>query len=228
MAPAIKDRLEEVLAKISRTASDAGRKPGDVRLLAVSKTFPPEDVLAAYEAGQRLVGENRVQELEAKTPALPKDIQWHLIGHLQSNKAAKAVSLAACIHSIDSLKLLEKVSRSAAETGACPSILLELNVSGEKSKFGERDADEAMRLAEAAAKAPSVKLSGLMTMAPLDADEALRRRVFSSLREMRERMEKAFAIKLPELSMGMSLDYVEAIKEGSTIVRIGTAIFGGR
>lgn len=228
MAATVKDRLQAVAAKIADAAVSAGRKPGDVKLLAVSKTFPAEDIIEAYGAGQRLFGENRIQELETKAPVLPKDIEWHLIGHLQSNKAAKAVSLAAWIHSVDSLKLLEKVIRLASDTGVRPTILLELNVSGEESKFGERDASEALRLAEAAAKATSINFAGLMTMAPIDADEALRRRVFSSLREMRDRMESTLSIKLPELSMGMSLDYVEAIKEGSTLVRIGTAIFGGR
>lgn len=228
MGASIKDRLSAVLSSIEGAANAAGRKPGDVRLLAVSKTFPAQDILAAYEAGQRLFGENRIQELETKVPNLPKDIQWHLIGHLQSNKAAKAVALAAWTHSVDSQKLLEKIARCASETGVRPTILLELNVSGEESKDGVRQADDAMRLAEAAAKEPAVNFAGLMTMAPLDADEALRRRVFSGLREMRDRMESALSIKLPELSMGMSLDYVEAIKEGSTLVRIGTAIFGGR
>ena len=228
MSRLIKDNLAAVKARIAETAKEAGRRPEEIKLLAVSKTFPVQDILEAYAAGQRMFGENKVQDLEARGTSLPKDLEWHLIGHLQSNKAAKAVSLAAWIHSIDSLKLLERVSRLAAETGVKPTILLELNVSGEESKFGERDSDAALRLAESAAKEPSINFAGLMTMAPIDADESVRRQIFSSLREMRDRMESTLSIKLPELSMGMSLDYAEAIKEGSTIVRIGTAIFGGR
>jgi hypothetical protein len=226
--PTIKENLETVKGRVARAALDAGRKPEEVKLLAVSKTFPAADVLEAFQAGQLAFGENRVQELETKVPELPKEIQWHLIGHLQSNKAAKAIALASWIHSVDTAKLLEKLERLAEEAGAEPSILLELNVSGEESKAGTRDADEAMRLAETAMKCRALRLKGLMTMAPLDADEALRRRVFASLRQMRERMERELGATLPELSMGMSQDFVEAVKEGSTMVRVGTAIFGAR
>jgi len=228
MAGSVAENLAKVKASLEEAAVKAGRAPSSVKLLAVSKTFPAADVLDAYAAGQRLFGENRVQELEEKAPALPKDIEWHLIGHLQSNKAAKAVALAPWLHSIDSEKLLERVERLAAESGAKPSLLLEVNVSGEESKFGAKGFDDAMRLAEKAAAAKAARFAGLMTMAPLDADESLRRRVFSGLRELRDRMEKELSVKLPELSMGMSLDFKEAVMEGSTIVRIGTAIFGGR
>ncbi len=228
MGRSVADNLLEVRDSLAEAALAAGRDPASVRLLAVSKTFPASDVLEAYAAGQRLFGENRVQELEVKAPALPKDIEWHLIGHLQSNKAAKAVALASWIHSIDSERLLERAGRIAAESGARPGVLLEVNVSGEESKFGARDLDAALRLAEKAAGTASLRFAGLMAMAPLDADEALRRRVFSGLRELRDRMERELSIKLPELSMGMSLDFKEAVMEGSTIVRIGTAIFGGR
>lgn len=224
----VKKQLEEIRFKISEAEKKSGRLPGSVKLLAVSKTFPPEAVMAAYEAGQRMFGENRVQELESKAPALPRDIEWHLIGHLQSNKAVKAVKLASHIHSVDSLKLLQRIESLAAESGRLPSILLEMNVSGEESKFGISGEDEALRIAEQSLKCSHVRLAGLMTMAPLGADETELRKVFSGLRTLRDRIESSLGTKLPELSMGMSQDYETAIAEGSTIVRIGTAIFGGR
>ena len=223
----VKEQLLQVREAVASAALKSGRKAADVKLLAVSKTFPDEAVLAAYEAGQRLFGENKVQELELKAPVLPSDIQWHLIGHLQSNKALKAVTLAHSIHSVDSVKLLQRLDRLAGENKCRPDILLELNISGEESKFGAGD-KEAMLLASEAVKAPNLSFRGLMTMAPFDVDEKTLRTVFSGLRKLRDLMENEFAVKLPELSMGMSGDYPTAIEEGSTLVRIGTAIFGKR
>ena len=223
----VKEQLAQVREAVASAALKSGRKPDDVKLLAVSKTFPNEAVTAAYEAGQRLFGENKVQELELKAPALPSDIQWHLIGHLQSNKALKAVTLAHSIHSVDSVRLLQRLDRLACENKCRPEILLELNISGEESKFGAGE-KEAMLLAAEAVKAANLSFRGLMTMAPFDAGEKTLRSVFSELRRLRDSMEKEFTLTLPELSMGMSGDYAVAIEEGSTLVRIGTAIFGKR
>ena len=224
----LSDQLANVLNAVNETAAAAGREPGEVRLLAVSKTFPASDVLEAYHAGQREFGENRVQELEQKVPALPRDIVWHLIGHLQSNKAAKAAELADWVHSVDSVKLVNKLSDAAQKAGKTLKILLEVNVSGEESKYGIRTKEELFQVAEAAASAPAIEWKGLMTMAPADAKGEELNAVFSGLRQMRDELEQKYSVKLPELSMGMSGDYPVAIAEGATIVRIGTAIFGGR
>ena len=224
----LSEQLANVLNAVRETAVAAGRERGEVKLLAVSKTFPASDVLEAYHAGQKEFGENRVQELEQKVPVLPKDIVWHLIGHLQSNKAAKAAELADWVHSVDSVKLVNKLSDAAQKAGKTLKILLEVNVSGEESKYGIRSGEELFQVAEAAVSAPAIEWKGLMTMAPAGADGEELKAVFSGLRKMRDELEEKFKIKLPELSMGMSGDYPAAIAEGSTIVRIGTAIFGGR
>jgi len=224
----VKEQLFEIQNKIRTAAEKAGRKPDDIKLIAVSKTFPPEAVLTAYEAGQRLFGENRVQELESKLPALPTDIQWHLIGHLQGNKAAKAIESASWIHSVDSVKLLNRLDRLAGEMNKKTNILLELNISGEKSKFGVVSETETMDMAEEACKCKNLVFSGLMTMAPYGSEKDELHRIFSNLRLLRDRMETEFSVKLPELSMGMSSDYEPAICEGATFLRIGTSIFGKR
>ena len=175
-----------------------------------------------------MFGENRVQELAEKAPVLPDDIQWHIIGHLQSNKAAKAAELAHWVHSVDSEKLLNKLQAGAEAANRTLNILLEVNWTGEESKSGIRGADEALRLAEMAVSCKNLNLRGLMTMAEFDATEARLRETFSGVRELRDRMERELGLTLPELSMGMSGDFREAILEGATIVRIGTAIFGRR
>ena len=221
----LSDQLANVLNAVNETAAAAGREPGEVKLLAVSKTFPASDVLEAYQAGQREFGENRVQELEQKVPVLPGDIVWHLIGHLQSNKAAKAAELADWVHSVDSVKLVNKLSDAAQKAGKTLKILLEVNVSGEESKYGIRSAEELYRVAEAAVSAPAIEWKGLMTMAPADAQGEELKAVFSGLRQMRDELEQKYSVKLPELSMGMSGDYPAAIAEGATIVRIGTATY---
>ena len=224
----LSEQLANVLNAVNETAASAGREPGEVKLLAVSKTFPASDVLEAYNAGQREFGENRVQELEQKVPALPKDIVWHLIGHLQSNKAAKAAELADWVHSVDSVKLVNKLSDAAQKAGKTLKILLEVNVSGEESKYGIRTKEDLYQVAEAAVAAPALEWKGLMTMAPAAAEGEELKQVFAGLRQMRDELEQKYSVTLPELSMGMSGDYPAAIAEGATIVRIGTAIFGGR
>ncbi len=216
-------QLREVRQRIATLAAAAGRPEDSVRLLAVSKTFPVEAILEAYRAGQRAFAENKAQELAAKAPLLPADIEWHFIGHLQGNKVAQVLRHAAWIHSVDSVKLLQRIDRLAGEAGVTPNILLELNLGAEADKTG---APESMlpELVAAARAATHLHWQGLMCMAPLDADEVTTRRVFSRLRELLSQ----HAPELTELSMGMSGDYAIAIACGSTMVRIGTAIFGKR
>ena len=216
---ALQSELSQVLQQCSRPA-DA------VKILAVSKTFPAEAIQEAYDCGIRCFGENKVQELGVKAESLPGDIEWHFIGHLQSNKAAKAVQYASWIHSVDSLKLLNKLDRAAGEMHKKPCILLEVN-SGEASKSGVDYAD-LMELAEAAAAAETLQFKGLMTMAPLTDDRTEWIKAFQKLAAARDELENALSIKLPELSMGMSGDFAEAVTCGSSIIRIGTRLFGNR
>ena len=223
----ILDHLETVREQIAAAEAASGRPAGSVRLLAVSKTFPSEDVAEAFACGQTCFGENRVQELATKVPVLPGTIEWHLIGSLQSNKAAKAAALASWIHSVDSEKLVRKISAAADALGKTVNLLFEVN-SGEDNKTGFRSDDDLLASLETALALPGVKVRGLMTMAPLGAGESELHRVFAALRTRRDALEQEFGIRLPELSMGMSGDFREAIAEGATIVRIGTAIFGGR
>lgn len=219
--------LSEIQERIIAAAEKAGRAPESVKLIAVSKTFPAEAVLKAYELGQRLFGENKVQELALKSAVLPRDIQWHMIGHLQGNKVKPAVENADYIHAADSVKLLQRIDRLAGELGRFPKILLEINISGEESKFGA-DTGLIKELVENAAECKNIKVVGLMTMAPFGAPENELRSVFSSLRRLRDTLQKEFNLDLPELSMGMSDDFEIAIEEGATMVRIGTSIFGQR
>lgn len=224
----IKFQLEEIRLRISQAAQKSGRNSDDVKLVAVCKTFPPEAVLEAYNAGQRMFGENRVQEMVSKAGVLPPDIDWHLIGHLQGNKAANAVKTATMIHASDSEDLIVRINRISGEFRKKQKLLLEINISGEDSKFGLRNEIDIMKCAECAIKSANVDLKGLMTMAPYEAPECELRRIFSGLRELRNKMETEYSTRLPELSMGMSGDYEAAIAEGATLVRIGTAIFGKR
>ena len=223
----IKHNLSMVLNDISSAVIASSRVPGSVQLLAVSKRFSNEVIMEAYRCGQRIFGENRMQELEAKVPSLPNDIEWHLIGHLQSNKVNKAVELADYIHSVDSLKLLKRIDRIAQEKGRKPKVLLEINISGEDSKFG-LTLDMIEECAKVASECKNLEFVGLMTMAPYDADDNVLKKIFALLHQTRDELQMKFNITLPELSMGMSSDYKIAIAEGATIVRIGTSIFGER
>lgn len=211
---------------VQQICRQCNRNENDVRILAVSKTFPVEAIIEAYSCGVRMFGENKIQELAAKASQLPEDIQWHFIGHLQSNKAAKAVELAHWIHSVDSLKLLNKLDRCAGEQHKRPVILLEVN-SGEDAKSGV-SYDELPELAKAAKDAVNLDFRGLMTMAPLCDDPAVWRNAFAKLQAARNELEKSLGISLPELSMGMTGDLAEAVREGSTMLRIGSRLFGNR
>ena len=223
---AIQDNLQAVQGRVAAALARSGRAPGSARLLAVTKTFPAAAVQAAYGAGQRCFGENRVQELAAKAPALPPDCEWHMIGHLQQNKVRQALGFASWIHSVDTPALLDRIQRLAEEVGAAPKLLLEVNVSGEESKFGFRV--DAVEAALAGMPTGPAECVGLMTVAPMGADERALRGVFGGLRQLRDRLQDRLGRALPELSMGMSSDLEAAIAEGATIVRVGSAIFGHR
>ena len=226
----IADRLTEVRARIAAAARSVGRDPLTVRLIAVSKTIALDRILEAYAAGQRDFGENRVQEalqkIQSSTEFL---ISWHLLGHLQTNKARKAAASFAWIHSVDRLELLRKLDEGAAAAGTRPNILLQVNLADEAQKSG---ADEAAvtALAKAALEARALTLRGLMIIPPIPDDPEASRPWFRQLRELRDRLVKGGlpASSLTELSMGMSQDFAVAIEEGATIVRVGTAVFGTR
>ncbi len=192
---------------------------GSARLVAVSKTFPASDILEIYNCGQRSFGESRAPELAEKAKSLPADIEWHFIGHLQANKVRPVVEAASWIHAVDSLKLLERIDRIAGELGRHPKLLLEINVSGEESKFGLRPESLPEMLAF---KPEHCEVVGLMTMAPDGAPESELRRIFTTLAGL------AKSAGLPEVSMGMSGDYPVAVACGATMVRVGSAIFGRR
>ena len=217
-------RLAAIERRISEACRTAGRSRDAVRLLSVSKTMPPEAVQEAASCGLRLFGENRVQEAQAKIPLCPSGLEWHLIGHLQSNKARLAASLFRMIHSVDSLKLLEALEANAEMT---LPILLQINVSGEAAKFGMKPSDAA-EVIEAANRMQKVEVHGLMTIPPFAADPEKTRVHFRALRILRDRLQDETGTPLPELSMGMSHDLEVAIEEGSTWVRIGTDLFGSR
>ena len=225
----LKDILEEVNARIAAAAAKSGRTAADVEIVAVTKTHGPDVVREAWEAGLRIVGENKVQEAAWKQPLAVSGPDWHLIGHLQKNKVRPALELFTCLHSVDSIPLIERIQRVAEEIGARPSILLEVNMSGERSKSGMRPED-APAAVEAALGCANLTLEGFMTMAPFVPHEKVEetRPVFAGLRELRDAMEVEFGARFPRLSMGMSGDYEVAVEEGATWVRLGTVLFGER
>lgn len=222
--------LATVRRRIDTAAHRAHRSPADITLIAVSKTFPVEAVIAAATAGQRHFGENRVQEgLDKIATTAALGLTWHLIGHLQTNKARKAAAAFQWIHSVDSIDLLKKLDAGATDAGTRPKILLQVDLAQEATKFG---ADEAMLddLARATLESAAVQLRGLMTMPPITDDPEDARRWFTRLRDIRDGLVSRGlpASALTELSMGMSHDCEVAIEEGATMVRVGTAIFGRR
>ncbi len=224
MSDTFTQRLENVERRIAAACEKAGRSRDSVRLLAVSKTKPPEAVREAADCGLRLFGENRVQEAQSKIPMCPNGLEWHLIGHLQTNKAKVAARYFQMVHSVDSLKLLQALE---AHAGTTLPILLQVNVSGEAAKFGMKP-DEAATVIEAANQMQKCEVHGLMTIPPFSPDPEKTRTHFSALRQLRDRLQEETGTPLPELSMGMSHDLEVAIEEGSTWVRIGTDLFGER
>jgi len=226
----VAENVEHVQQRIRDACRRAGRSAEDVRLIAVSKTQPAEAIRQAYAAGLREFGENRVQEAAAKRKELEgMDAVWHLIGHLQSNKAKQAVGLFHSIHSVDSLPLAERIDRAGAALGRRVPILIEVHLGDEASKFGVEE-DDLAQLAERIGALPSVELRGLMTLPPFFDDPQQVRPFFRRLRERAGRIEARNlpGVSMRELSMGMSHDFEIAIEEGATIVRVGTAIFGER
>ena len=225
----LQEHLEEVEERIAAACRRAGRDRGEVTLIAVSKTKPVEMLQEAYDLGVRVFGENKVQELMDKIPQLPSDIRWHMIGHLQRNKVKYLVGKAAMIHSVDSLRLAEEISREAVRQKTVVKILIEVNVAGEESKFGVSPA-ETEALVRAASVLPGIEVCGLMTIAPLADNPEDNRIFFRTLKKLSVDMERKNIdnVHMVCLSMGMTGDYETACEEGATFVRVGTGIFGER
>ena len=230
MDVALVRNLSSVRSRLDAAARRAGRDPTTVRLIAVSKTFSADAVRAAATAGQVDFGENKVQEgLQKIGETADIQIRWHLIGHLQSNKAKKAATAFHCIHSIDSVELLKKIDAAAADGGAAPEILVQVDLAGETTKFGAA-ADEARRIVDATQTLRNARMIGLMLIPPWNEDQEQTRPWFVRFRELRDQWlaEGVSGPSLAQLSMGMSHDFEAAIEEGATMVRVGTAIFGKR
>lgn len=225
----LNENLRKVKERVAEAAKRAGRNPEDVTVLAVSKTKPESDIMDLYEAGQRDFGENYIQELREKADHLPKDIRWHMIGHLQRNKVKYIAGYIAMIHSVDTAELAETIEKEAAKHDRVIPVLIEVNVAGEESKFGV-SLREAPALAAFIDNLPHLALRGFMTSAPLVDDPEKDRPVFRALRQLSvdTDLKKLNNSVIDTLSMGMSNDFEVAVEEGSTIVRVGTDIFGKR
>lgn len=225
----LKDQLQKVEKRIQAACDRAGRKREEVTLIAVSKTKPVETLQEAYDLGVRIFGENKVQELTAKYEALPKDIHWHMIGHLQTNKVKYIIDKAELIHSVDSLKLAETIEKEAAKHDLIADILVEVNVAEEESKFGMK-MEEVIPFVEKVSAFPHVRVRGLMTIAPFVEDPEENRSIFADLHKLYIDIKKKNHDNdtVSVLSMGMTNDYEVAIEEGATMVRVGTGIFGAR
>jgi pyridoxal phosphate enzyme (YggS family) len=219
-------RLSKIQEAIAAAAHKAGRDPAEVELIAVSKTHPADAVSEALRAGVTHFGENKVQEARGKIEELGRGV-WHLIGHLQSNKAKDAVRLFDSIDSVDRADLADEIDHRAEAIGKTQNVLLQVNIAGESTKFG-CPPEQACGLAEAINALPRLSLRGLMAIAPYTPDPEKSRPHFADLRDLRDLIEAESGLKLPVLSMGMSGDFAVAIEEGSTCVRIGTALFGER
>jgi pyridoxal phosphate enzyme (YggS family) len=229
----ISENLALIRGRIAAAALRSARHPEQITLMAVTKTQSPERIREAYAAGQRLFGENRVQEFAAKAEKLAdlRDANWHMIGHLQTNKSSRAVELFTSVDSVDSLKLAEKLGAAAGELSKTLNVLIEINVGGEAAKTGiAADSPELETLLQAAPRLEALKFRGLMTVPPFSDDPEGSRSYFRQLRELRDTIaaRKLPGIGMDTLSMGMSHDFEVAIEEGSTCVRVGTAIFGER
>ena len=229
-AMTIRENLERVQEQIADSAKRAGRSVGEITLIGVSKTHPGEAIQEAFEAGLRHFGENRVQEWEGKRGAIANlPATWHLIGHLQSNKATKAAKLFHCVDAVDDFALAQRLARASGEYigNGKLRVLVEVHLGGEESKSGVSE-EELPGLAENVSGLPQLELAGLMCLPPYEQDVERVRPYFARLRDLRDQLEKRLGQKLPVLSMGMSHDFAAAIWEGATEVRIGTAIFGAR
>ncbi len=236
-AASIRERYLKVLDRIAKAARRAGRKPETIRVVVVTKTQPVEIVQAAIEAGARLIGENYAEEGAEKIEALylqESGIEWHMVGHIQSRKASLVAQHFSFVHSLDSLRLAQRLDRAAGEARRVLPVLLEVNVSGEESKYGLAGWDsqrwgDLVPIAEAVAALPNLRLQGMMTMPPLDPDPEAARPYFRKLHSLLGFLKRKVArIEWEELSMGTSADYEVAVEEGATLVRIGQAILGPR
>lgn len=225
----LQSQYEEVQKRIDAACARCGRDRSEVTLIAVSKTKPVEMLEEIYALGERNFGENKVQELTGKYEVMPKDVHWHMIGHLQRNKVKYIIDKAELIHSVDSLRLARTISEEAQKHQCTAHILLEVNVAGEESKFG-MTVEEAPKLAEEIAALPNIQIEGLMTIAPFVENPEENRPVFQKLRKLSVdiRAKNINNVTMAVLSMGMTNDYEIAIEEGATMVRVGTAIFGER
>ena len=223
------ENIEKVQARITAACNRAGRDRENVTLIAVSKTKPIADLEEAYRVGVRDFGENKVQELVEKAEVLPKDIRWHMIGHLQRNKVKYIVDKVCLIHSVDSLRLAEEISKEAVKKQLTVSILVEVNVAGEETKFGSTS-EEAIQLVKKIAALPGICIKGLMTIAPFVENPEENRKYFSKLRQLAVDIndKNIDNVTMHVLSMGMTGDYEVAVEEGATLVRVGTGIFGER
>ena len=223
----ITENVHIVKEKIAEICKNSGRNPGEITLIAVSKTNPISAIEEAVSAGITDLGENKAQELRDKSKLIEGDFNWHFIGHLQTNKVKYVIRAAEYIHSVDSVKLAEEINRKAEALDKVQKILIEVNTSGEESKYGIQDFDSLESLIEKCETLSNIEVKGLMTMAPFTSDEDVIRKCFINLREMKEKLNNRWD-NITELSMGMTNDYKIAIEEGSTMLRIGTAIFGQR
>jgi pyridoxal phosphate enzyme (YggS family) len=225
----IADNLKYILERIEKASLRAGRDPQSVRLVAVSKTKPANAVIEAAKTGQRIFGENYVQEFTTKAPLVTEPVEWHFIGSLQSNKVKYIAGLVSLIHSVDRLSLAMEIEKQWGKLGKTCDILVEVNLSGEESKAGTTTA-EAVQLVREIARLPHLRIKGLMTMPPFYDEPEPARPFFKQLRELAESIaaEGIPGVEMKELSMGMSGDFEVAIEEGATLVRVGTAIFGSR
>jgi PLP dependent protein len=223
---AIRENLQRVMERIEKAARRAGRDPAEIKLVAVSKTVEAARVKEAIEAGVSILGENYVQEAQRKIEEIGRSVAWHFIGHLQSNKAKYAVRLFEVIHSVDGLPLAQELNRRAEQAGQKTKVMVEVNLSGEETKFGT-DEEKVLNIARGILSLEHLSLEGLMTMPPYFDSPEMSRPYYIQLRGLKERMERE-GISLKELSMGMSNDFEIAIEEGATYVRVGTAIFGER
>jgi PLP dependent protein len=224
---AIARHLEEVREAIAQAAHRAGRDPAGLRLVAVSKTVDLEGIREAVAAGQDLFGENYLQEAKDKIAALGPRVSWHLVGHLQTNKARVAVELFDLIHAVDRLKLAQALDAAAGRVGKVQDVLIQVNQGGEDTKSGVAP-EAVLELVQEVARLPRLRILGLMTMPPWFPDPEEARPYFKALRELRDRLHTLSGLPLAELSMGMSGDFEVAVEEGATLVRVGTAIFGHR
>ena len=227
------ENIAGVQRRIAAAALRSGRKPGAITLMAVTKTFPPEQIRAAYDAGLRVFGENRLQEFAGKVESMRDlhDVEWHMIGHVQSNKAGKVVEVFAHVDSLDSVRLARKLNAAASEIGTRLSVLIEINIGGEEAKNGVAPGSaELQELLTTAPELPSLEFRGLMTVPPYSEDPGASRPCFRKMRELFAQIHsrKLPAVRMDVLSMGMSHDFEVAIEEGATCVRLGTAIFGAR